>query len=222
LPSVTPRFSRLALVASATYFRALGTGSVSATNFNPPAAAGAALGASLAKARKDVMATKEAGIKVGSTYLLEGINQVNYQKPNKITEKVLSNRNNLPAVLRNADAPNLRVTQTNFYSPKIWGYLISPVAPNAFQFYKFAYIGSFTVNGQTISKIQITPKSSYQDLFEGVISVVEDTWSIYSFSLNFKNSSPHNAAMLSKDTKYFHIYGSRNNGTTFISYVARQ
>jgi hypothetical protein len=132
---------------------------------------------------------KEAGIKVGSTYLLEGINQVNYQKPNKITEKVLSNRNNLPAVLRNADAPNLRVTQTNFYSPKIWGYLISPVAPNAFQFYKFAYIGSFTVNGQTISKIQITPKSTYQDLFEGVISVVEDTWSIYSFSLNFKNSS---------------------------------
>lgn len=132
---------------------------------------------------------KEAGIKVGSTYVLEGINQVNYQKPNKITEKVLSNRNNLPAVLRNADAPNLRVTQTNFYSPKIWGYLISPVSPNAFQFYKFAYIGSFTVNGQTISKIQITPKSTYQDLFEGVISVVEDTWSIYSFSLNFKNSS---------------------------------
>jgi len=132
---------------------------------------------------------KEAGIKVGSTYLLEGINQVNYQKPNKITEKVLSNRNNLPAILRNADAPNLRVTQTNFYSPKIWGYLISPVSPNAFQFYKFAYIGSFTVNGQTISKIQITPKSTYQDLFEGDISVVEDTWSIYSFSLNFKNSS---------------------------------
>jgi hypothetical protein len=132
---------------------------------------------------------KEAGIKVGSTYLLEGINQVNYQKPNKITEKVLSNRNNLPTILRNADAPNLRVTQTNFYSPKIWGYLISPVSPNAFQFYKFAYIGSFTVNGQTISKIQITPKSTYQDLFEGDISVVEDTWSIYSFSLNFKNSS---------------------------------
>jgi len=132
---------------------------------------------------------KEAGIKVGSTYVLEGINQVNYQKPNKITEKVLSNRNNLPAVLRNADAPNLRVTQTNFYSPKIWGYLISPVAPNAFQFYKFAYLGSFIVNGQTISKIQISPKSTYQDLFEGVISVVEDTWSIYSFSLNFKNSS---------------------------------
>lgn len=132
---------------------------------------------------------KEAGINVGSTYVLEGINQVNYQKPNKITEKVLSNRNNLPAVLRNADAPNLRVTQTNFYSPKIWGYLISPVSPNAFQFYKFAYLGSFIVNGQTISKIQISPKSSYQDLFEGVISVVEDTWSIYSFSLNFKNSS---------------------------------
>lgn len=132
---------------------------------------------------------KEAGIKVGSTYILEGINQVNYQKPNIITEKVLSNRNNLPAILRNADTPNLRVTQTNFYLPKIWGFLLSPVSPNAFQFYKFAYIGSFSFNGQTISKIQITPKSSFQDLFEGTLSVVEDTWSIYSFSLNFKNSS---------------------------------
>lgn len=39
--------------------------------------------------------------------------------------------------------------------------------------------------------------------------------------LNFKNSPPHNAAMLNKDTKYFHIYGSRNKGTTYIAYVAR-
>ena len=132
---------------------------------------------------------KETGIKVGSTYVLEGINQISYKKPNKIEEKVLSSRNNLPSVLRNADAPNLRVTQTNFYQPKIWFNLISPLSPNAFQYYNFSYLGSFTQNGQTISKIQLTPKSSYNDLFNGTISVVEDTWSIYSFSLNFKNSN---------------------------------
>jgi hypothetical protein len=131
---------------------------------------------------------KEAGIKVGSTYVLEGINQITYSRPNKIEEKVLSNRNNLPAVLRNSGAPNLRITQTNFYQPKVWGSLISPISPSAFSFYKFAYLGSFQLNGQTVSKIQVKPKSTADDLFEGTLSIVEDTWSIYSFSLAFRNS----------------------------------
>ncbi len=39
--------------------------------------------------------------------------------------------------------------------------------------------------------------------------------------LNFKNSPPHNAGMLSKETKYFYISGTRNKGVTYISYVAR-
>ena len=131
---------------------------------------------------------KEAGIKVGSTYVLEGINQITFTKPNRIEEKVLSNRNNLPSVLRNSGAPNLRITQTNFYQPKVWGELISPLSPSAFSFYKFAYLGSFQLNGQTVSKIQVKPKSTSDDLFEGTLSIVEDTWSIYSFSLAFRNS----------------------------------
>ncbi len=131
---------------------------------------------------------KDAGIKVGSTYVLEGINQITYTKPNRLEEKVLSNRNNLPAVIRNSGAPNLRITQTNFYQPKVWFSLISPLSPSAFSFYKFAYLGSFQLNGQTISKIQVKPKSSSSDLFEGTLSIVEDTWSIYSFSLAFRNS----------------------------------
>ena len=132
---------------------------------------------------------KEAGIKVGSTYVLEGVNQVSYKKPNAIQEKVISNRNNLPSALRANETPNLRVTQTNFYQPKIFGNLISPLSPNAFQYYRFQYLGSFTQNGQTISKIQVKPKSSFQDLFDGTLSVVEDTWSIYSFSLHFNNAN---------------------------------
>ncbi|MFM6948089.1 MAG: DUF5686 and carboxypeptidase regulatory-like domain-containing protein [Aquirufa sp.] len=131
---------------------------------------------------------KDAGIKVGTTYMLEGVNQVTFQKPNKIQERVISNRNNLPAQMRD-EAVNLRVAQTNFYKPKIWGNVVSPVAPNAFSFYEFSYLGSFKINDLTISKIRVMPKALSDDLFEGTISVVEDTWSIYSFSLNFKTSS---------------------------------
>lgn len=130
---------------------------------------------------------KEMGVKVGSTYVLEGINQVIYQKPNRLQEKVISNRNNLPAALN--QGLNLRVTQTNFYRPKVWGSLWSPFGPQAFQLYRFAYLGSFTQNGMTISKIKVQPKASYDDLFEGFVQVVEDTWSIYSFLLKFKDSN---------------------------------
>jgi hypothetical protein len=132
---------------------------------------------------------KDAGIKVGRTYVLEAINQVDYKRPNQIKERVISNRNNLPLAMKTADAPNLRATQTNFYMPKVWGILISPLSPAAFQFYTFNYLGSFVQGGKTISKIQVRPKSFSIDLFEGELLVVEDTWSIYSLKLHFKNSN---------------------------------
>ncbi len=132
---------------------------------------------------------KDAGIRVGSIYMLEGVNLVNYQKPNKIKEKVISKRTNLPAQLQNEDGLNLRVAQTNFYRSRVWGNLISPIAPNAFQFYQYSYLGSFKVNDHTISKIQIRPKVASNELFEGILNVVEDTWSIYSFQLSFKDNN---------------------------------
>ncbi len=132
---------------------------------------------------------KDAGIKVGRTYVLEGINQVTYKRPNQIQERVISNRSNLPLALKGVDSPNLRATQTNFYQQKVWGSLISPLAPQAFQFYNFSYLGSFVQGGKTISKIRVRPKTYAVDLFDGELQVVEDTWSIHSLRLNFKNSS---------------------------------
>jgi hypothetical protein len=132
---------------------------------------------------------KDAGIKVGRTYVLEGVNQVEYKRPNQVKERVISNRSNLPLAMKTADAPNLRATQTNFYQAKVWGALISPISPQAFQFYKFSFLGSFTQAGKTVSKIQVRPKSFSVDLFDGELFVVEDTWSIYSLRLHFKNSN---------------------------------
>ena len=132
---------------------------------------------------------KDAGIKVGSLYMLEGVNTINYQKPNKIREKVISKRTNLPAQFQKDDGVNLRVAQTNFYRPRVWGNLISPIAPNAFQFYQYNYLGSFKINDLTISKIQVKPKVISNELFEGILNVVEDTWSIYSFQLRYKDSN---------------------------------
>lgn len=147
---------------------------------------------------------KDAGIKVGSIYMLEGVNQLTYQKPNRIQERVISNRNNLPGPLRES-AVNLRVAQTNFYRPKVWGSLISPIAPNAFSFYNFSYLGSFKVNDQTISKIQVRPKVVSDDTFEGVLNVVEDTWSIYSFELRFKDANT-NSTFRQQNAQFYGVW----------------
>ena len=133
----------------------------------------------------------ETGIRVGSNYVLESVNSIVYKKPNQISERVISSRNNFPREISGADSPNLRVSQTNFYMPKVWRTMITPFSPSAFQFYNFAYLGSFYQNGQTISKIRVKPKSNSVDLFDGELNVVEDTWSIHSLLLNFENTYGH-------------------------------
>jgi len=135
---------------------------------------------------------KEAGIKAGSTYVLEAINVLEYNKPNQLKERVISNRNNLPAQLKAQDSPNLRIAQTNFYRSKVWGSLISPLSSNAFSYYNFAYLGSFKLGEQTISKIQIRPKMISDDLLSGTMNIVEDTWSIYSLDLLIKTNNTSN------------------------------
>ncbi|MFC0182679.1 CarboxypepD_reg-like domain-containing protein [Pseudarcicella hirudinis] len=128
---------------------------------------------------------KEFGVKIGTTYVLESINDITFSQPNTVKEKVISSRNNLPGQLRNKANPNITVARGNFYSPKVFGNLISPLSPSAFAYYKFSYLGSFEDRGQTVNKIQVTPKSKGDDVLSGIIYIIEDTWAIHSLNFQF-------------------------------------
>lgn len=135
---------------------------------------------------------KETGLKIGQTYVIESINDINFKQPSNVKEKVVSARNNLPKQLQDQGANFITVARTSFYSPKSFGDMISPLSPSALAYYKFKYEGDFNENGQTVNKIRVIPKAEGENVFSGVINIIEDSWYIHSLDLRFKNDNTTN------------------------------
>jgi hypothetical protein len=77
--------------------------------------------------------------------------------------------------------------EASFYQPVLADMAISPLAPNAFSHYTFKYLGSSMEGDYLIDKIGVTPRRKSQQLFEGVIYIVEDLWAIRSLDLTNEN-----------------------------------
>jgi hypothetical protein len=135
---------------------------------------------------------KETGLKIGQTYIIESINDINFKQPTNIKEKVVSARNNLPKQLQDQGANFIPVARTNFYSPKSFGDMVSPLSPSALAYYKFKYEGDFTENGQLVNRIRVIPKAQDENVFSGVINIIEDSWYIHSLDLKFKDDNSSN------------------------------
>jgi hypothetical protein len=63
-----------------------------------------------------------------------------------------------------------------FYQPEI-AETVSPLSPKAFSYYRFEYLGSTKDQTYEVSKIRVTPRSRGDNVFEGLIYIVEDWWS---------------------------------------------
>jgi antibiotic biosynthesis monooxygenase (ABM) superfamily enzyme len=135
---------------------------------------------------------KELGLKIGQVYVIESINDINFKQPSSVKEKVVSARNNLPKQLQDQGANFINVASTNFYRPKSFGDMISPLSPSALAYYRFKYEGDFQENGQLINKIKVTPKSKGENVFEGYINIIEDSWYIHSLDLRFSDDNTSN------------------------------
>ena len=135
---------------------------------------------------------KETGLKIGQTYVIESINDINFKQPSNVKEKVVSARNNLPKQLQDQGANFITVARTSFYSPKSFGDMISPLSPSALAYYKFKYEGDFKENGKLVNKIRVIPKSQGENVFSGVINIIEDSWYIHSLDLKFKDDNTSN------------------------------
>ena len=71
---------------------------------------------------------------------------------------------------------------SSFYEPKVVNG-VSPLAPDAFSHYRFEYLGYIQDGEQVINKIKVTPHGKGDQVFEGVIYIVDQAWSIYSLDL---------------------------------------
>jgi len=123
-------------------------------------------------------ALEKEGITKDRVFISESVSEIKYTRPNKFEEKVI-------AVYSNAGdksaSPNAYV-YGSFYQPEI-AETVSPLSPKSFSYYRFEYLGSFKDQKYEISKIKVTPRSRGDNVFEGMIYIVEDWWSIHSLEM---------------------------------------
>ncbi|ASU35886.1 DUF5686 and carboxypeptidase regulatory-like domain-containing protein [Mucilaginibacter xinganensis] len=131
-------------------------------------------------------ATREMGLdsnRRGIVYLSESESKYSFMRPDKVHEELISSKvsgsNQAFSYNRASDI------QVNFYeNTQRWDGLslrplVSPIADNAMFYYNYKYIGATTENGETVNKIKVTPKRSYDACFQGYIYILEDSWRIY-------------------------------------------
>ena len=121
---------------------------------------------------------KENGVDTATAFVQESVNEIHYIRPNQFIEKVISVRK----IGEDNDTSPNNFINSSFYHPDING-AISPLSPKAFAYYRFEYLGFFSDRAHTINKIRVTPRSRGDQVFEGIIYIVEDLWSIHSLDL---------------------------------------
>ena len=121
----------------------------------------------------------------GKYYFSESVNVITFTAPDKYVHQVISSHTNVTT--GDDQVSPMDYLEASFYQPVLADLAISPLAPNAFSHYTFKYLGSSLEGEYLIDKISVTPKRKSQQLFEGVIYIVEDLWAIRSLDLTNEN-----------------------------------
>ena len=118
----------------------------------------------------------------GIVYLSETVSKINYQKKPKqfkeliVASKVSGEDNGISF----NQAANVNFNLYENQVPVVDSKLFSPIANNAFSYYKYKLVGSFyDENKNLINKIKLIPKIKNSAVFEGFLYIVEDSWAIY-------------------------------------------
>lgn len=123
----------------------------------------------------------------GIIYLSETVSKISFEKPDHFKEKIIASK---IAGDNNGYSYNTALSSNySFYNNvvRIGTNLISPIANNAFNYYKYKLEGTFfDENNHQINKIKIIPKRDKEPVFEGYIYIVDDSWAIYAIDLTTK------------------------------------
>ena len=124
-------------------------------------------------------------IKEGDVFMMESYNEIEFTAPDKYVQKVISINSTFPD--EGDDISPMDIINASFYQPIIADLAISPLSPQAFSHYDFKYQGATPQGNITVNKIKVTPKRKSQQLFEGIIYIIEDLWCLYSVDLTNEN-----------------------------------
>jgi hypothetical protein len=113
----------------------------------------------------------------GKLHVVESQNEIRFTAPDSYEQRVLALSSSLPPEADISSA--LSITTSSIYSPRFYGSaLISPLAPDAFSYYRFALEGRTLDGGRWINRIRITPRKRNFELMSGWIHIVDDDWNV--------------------------------------------
>ena len=121
----------------------------------------------------------------GILYLSETVSKLNYEKPDKLSEKIIASK--VSGDSNGFSFNNASDVDFNFYNNTINlnSDIVSPIADYAFNYYTYKLEGVFYDNGgRLINKINLFPRRENDRVFSGVIYIVEDQWAIYGLELS--------------------------------------
>lgn len=128
----------------------------------------------------------------GIIYLSETVSKIIFEKPNNLKERIIASK--VSGNDKGFSYNTARSTAYDFYENTVnfGGKTISPIANNAFGYYKFKLESSFfDENNQMIHKIKVAAKRDKEPVFDGYIYIVEDSWAIYAIDLTIKGYRMH-------------------------------
>ena len=121
----------------------------------------------------------------GILYLSETVSKINYEKPDKLSEKIIASK--VSGDSNGFSFNNASDVNYNFYynTVELNSDIVSPIADYAFNYYRYKLEGIFYDNGgRLINKIKVIPRRENDRVFSGVIYIVEDQWGIYGLELS--------------------------------------
>jgi hypothetical protein len=147
----------------------------------------------------------------GIIYLSETVSKIAFEKPNNLKEKIIASK--ISGNDKGFSYNTAKTATYDFYKNTIDfnNSLISPIANNAFNYYKYKLEGTFfDENNQQICKIKVIPKRDKEPVFEGYIYIVDDSWAIYAVDLDIKGYRMKNEFIEVMSLKQNYSYNSKN------------
>jgi hypothetical protein len=129
----------------------------------------------------------------GVIYLSESVSKYFFRAPGTIHEEMISSKvsgDNQAFSFNQASAMDI-----NFYENRIdFGDIsardfISPLSSNAFFFYRFRLISTYTEEGVVVHKIRVVPKRVHDPVFKGHIYIQDSTWRMHAAELYINRDS---------------------------------
>jgi hypothetical protein len=134
---------------------------------------------------RDSSSTGGTTMKAGDSYLMESVNEIEFNAPDKYIQRVISFNSTFPE--QGNEISPMDFIKASFYQPVLAGMAISPLSPEAFFHYNFRYSGATVQGNYIIDKVQVIPKRKSQQLFTGFIYIIEDLWCLHSVDLVNRN-----------------------------------